>query len=168
MCIQVRLRWRLRCRSFHPSLLCCSWSLYLIGYNIFLLGVWTAAALEMFCGQQIPGIKFELCSSWQGYLNHCRCSKREAFIRELGLESTSAKTHVLWTLRQRRPWAKGSRGSFTLSALSIYLITVLLIMLKSKHFFFSAVPQDIVCPVCLWCSALLEEDAIIWRWQRAQ
>lgn len=172
MCIQVRLRWRLRCLFFHPSLCCCSWLLYyLLGYNIFLLWVWSAAALEMFCDQQIPGIKFKPCVG-RGAQTIVGAAKEKpsnpnSYGVGIGIH-LFAKTRVLWTHRQHRPRAKGSRGSFTLSALSIYLITVLLIMLKPKHSFFNAVPQDIVCPVCLWCSALLEEDAIIWIWQRAQ
>lgn len=69
-----------------------------------------------------------MCS--QVCLGGCRCNKREGFIMELRLESTS-----LPRLTYYRPWAKGSRGSLTLLMLSVYLITILLIMLKSKHCF---------------------------------
>lgn len=59
---------------------------------------------------------------------------------------------MLWTLgcvdlgQKEAGGAKGSRGSFTLLALSIYLITILLIMLKSKHFF-----QCCATGCCLSC-----------------
>lgn len=63
-----------------------------------------------------------------------------------------------------RPWAKGTRGSFTLLALPIYLITILLIMLKSKHFFsvlyHRMLPVMFVCDVQPGLSRMLlyEDD----------
>lgn len=89
---------------------------------------------------------------WQVYQNHCRYNKREAFYYgvKIGIH-LFAKTHTLWTHRLYRPWAKGSRRSFTLLALSIYLMTILLIMLKSKHFF-SALCHRML-PVMFVCDA---------------
>lgn len=81
----------------------------------------------------------------QAYLGHYRCNKTEGFVMELGLESTS-----LPKLTYYRPWAKGSRRSFTLLMLSIYLITILLIMLKSKHCF-----QCCATGCCLSCLFLM-------------
>lgn len=88
----------------------------------------------MFCHQQIPGVKLKLCVG-RLYPSHCRANKKGTSIMELKLESASLPKLYAMDLRLSRAWTKGSRGSFTPLALSIYLITILFIMLKSKHFF---------------------------------